>query len=161
MNGDPAIVELLNEVLPYSPAVFRPPNLDRAYTECYGFSLEDIYAFGLKLVRQRWPRVAVLRRDENWIEVMVMAANEAAHRARAEARARASRGRLAVRCVSGRTHTRDEAMGCVGFCSWSDAGAHRDGHGLRAARPGRSASSATYPRRSAGGGHAIRTRKPG
>ena len=49
-----AVVELLNEVLPYSPAVFRPPNLDRAYTECYGFTLEDIYAFGLKLVRQRW-----------------------------------------------------------------------------------------------------------
>ena len=49
-----AVVELLSEVLPYSPAVFRPPNLDRAYTECYGFSLEDIYTFGLKLVRQRW-----------------------------------------------------------------------------------------------------------
>jgi Ribonucleotide reductase, small chain/SCP-2 sterol transfer family len=49
-----AVVELLREVLPYSPAVFRPPNLDRAYTECYGFTLEDIYAFGLKLVRQRW-----------------------------------------------------------------------------------------------------------
>lgn len=49
-----AVVELLREVLPYSPAVFRPPNLDRAYTECYGFSIEDIYTFGLKLVRQRW-----------------------------------------------------------------------------------------------------------
>ena len=24
------------------------------YTECYGFSLEDIFAFGLKLIRQRW-----------------------------------------------------------------------------------------------------------
>jgi signal transduction histidine kinase len=43
-----------------------------------------------QLVRQRWPRVAVLRRDENWIEVMVMAASEAAHRARAEARARSA-----------------------------------------------------------------------
>ncbi len=49
-----AVVELLREVLPYGPAVFSPPNLDRAYTECYGFSLEDIYAFGLKLIRQRW-----------------------------------------------------------------------------------------------------------
>jgi hypothetical protein len=49
-----AVVELLREVLPYGPAVFRPPNLDRAYTECYGFSLEDIYTFGLKLIRQRW-----------------------------------------------------------------------------------------------------------
>jgi hypothetical protein len=41
-------------VLAYTPAVFRPPNLDRAYTDCYGFSIEDIYAFGLKLIRQRW-----------------------------------------------------------------------------------------------------------
>jgi Ribonucleotide reductase, small chain/SCP-2 sterol transfer family len=55
-----AVVELLREVLPYGPAVFRPPNLDadpehaREYTECYGFSLEDIFAFGLKLIRQRW-----------------------------------------------------------------------------------------------------------
>jgi hypothetical protein len=49
-----AVVELLREVLPYGPAVFSPPGLDRAYTECYGFSLEEIYAFGLRLIRQRW-----------------------------------------------------------------------------------------------------------
>jgi hypothetical protein len=49
-----AVTELLSEVLPYGPAVFSPPNLDREYTECYGFSLEDIFAFGLKLIRQRW-----------------------------------------------------------------------------------------------------------
>ncbi len=49
-----AVTELLREVLPYGPAVFTPPNMDRAYTECYGFSLEDIFAFGLKLIRQRW-----------------------------------------------------------------------------------------------------------
>jgi Ribonucleotide reductase, small chain len=49
-----AVVELLRETLPYGPAVFTPPNLDRSYTECYGFSLEDIFAFGLKLIRQRW-----------------------------------------------------------------------------------------------------------
>ncbi|HVY96280.1 MAG TPA: ribonucleotide-diphosphate reductase subunit beta [Solirubrobacterales bacterium] len=49
-----AVVSLLREVLPYGPAVFLPPNFDRAYTECYGFTLEDIFAFGLKLIRQRW-----------------------------------------------------------------------------------------------------------
>ncbi|MGN6275120.1 MAG: ribonucleotide-diphosphate reductase subunit beta [Solirubrobacterales bacterium] len=49
-----AVVELLRETLPYGPAVFSPPGLDREYTECYGFSLEDIFAFGLKLIRQRW-----------------------------------------------------------------------------------------------------------
>jgi len=49
-----AVVELLRETVPYGPAVFRPPNLDRSYTECYGFTIEDIFAFGLKLIRQRW-----------------------------------------------------------------------------------------------------------
>jgi len=49
-----AVVELLRETLPYMPGVFSPPGLDREYTECYGFSIEDILAFGLKLVRQRW-----------------------------------------------------------------------------------------------------------
>jgi len=49
-----AVTELLREVLPYGPAVFIPPNMDREYSECYGFSLEDIFAFGLKLIRQRW-----------------------------------------------------------------------------------------------------------
>jgi hypothetical protein len=49
-----AVVELLRETLPYGPAVFYPPNFDRAYTECYGFTLEDIFSFGLKLIRQRW-----------------------------------------------------------------------------------------------------------
>jgi ribonucleotide reductase beta subunit family protein with ferritin-like domain/putative sterol carrier protein len=49
-----AVTELLRETLPYGPAVFTPPGLDREYTECYGFSLEDIFAFGLKLIRQRW-----------------------------------------------------------------------------------------------------------
>ncbi len=49
-----AVVELLREVLPYGPAVFTPPGMNREYTECYGFSIEDIFAFGLKLIRQRW-----------------------------------------------------------------------------------------------------------
>jgi hypothetical protein len=49
-----AVVELLRETLPYGVGVFTPPNMDREYTECYGFSMEDIFAFGLKLIRQRW-----------------------------------------------------------------------------------------------------------
>jgi hypothetical protein len=52
-----AVVSLLRETMPYSPAVFQPPNLDRAYTECYGFTLEDIYAFGHKVGRQRGPTI--------------------------------------------------------------------------------------------------------
>ena len=49
-----AVVELLREIMPYSVAVFTPPNFDRSYTESYGFTLEEIFAFGLRLVRQRW-----------------------------------------------------------------------------------------------------------
>ena len=43
-----------------------------------------------QLARERWPRISVLRRDENWLEVLVLAGCEAVHRARAEARARAA-----------------------------------------------------------------------
>lgn len=49
-----AVDELLREVLPYSAAVFTPPDFNREYTECYGFTMEDIFAFGLKLIRGRW-----------------------------------------------------------------------------------------------------------
>lgn len=52
-----AIVELFREVNRYSLGVFCPPGFDRAYTECWGFSMEDIYAFGLRLVRQRWKTI--------------------------------------------------------------------------------------------------------
>ena len=49
-----AVTELLRELLPYSLAVFSPPNWDREYTRCYGFELEDIFAFGLRSVRTKW-----------------------------------------------------------------------------------------------------------
>jgi signal transduction histidine kinase len=40
------------------------------------------------LVHERWPRIAILRRSEHWLETLVLAANEAVHRSRAESRAR-------------------------------------------------------------------------
>jgi signal transduction histidine kinase len=43
-----------------------------------------------QLVRDRWPRVAILRPTEHWLETLVLAAAEAVHRSRAEARARAA-----------------------------------------------------------------------
>jgi signal transduction histidine kinase len=43
-----------------------------------------------QLVRQRWPRASILRRDENWLDALVLAASEAVHRAQAETRARAA-----------------------------------------------------------------------
>ena len=44
----------------------------------------------IQLVRERWPRISILRREENWLEVLVLAASEAVHRSRAEGRARAA-----------------------------------------------------------------------
>jgi len=42
------------------------------------------------LVRQRWPRISVLRRSEHWLETLVLSACEAVQRSRAESRARAA-----------------------------------------------------------------------
>jgi hypothetical protein len=41
-----AVADLLREVLPFSAAVFVPPNWDRRYAECFGFTLEEIFAEG-------------------------------------------------------------------------------------------------------------------
>ena len=41
-----------------------------------------------QLVRQRWPRISILPREENWLNVLVLVASEAVHRSRAESRAR-------------------------------------------------------------------------
>src|SRR4051794_32296095 len=43
-----AVADLLREVTPYSLAVFIPPGWDRSYTECFGFTLEEIYAEGAR-----------------------------------------------------------------------------------------------------------------
>jgi 1,2-phenylacetyl-CoA epoxidase catalytic subunit len=50
-----AVRELLLDIMPYSLAVFIPPDgLNREYTRAYGFEMEDIFAFGLKSVRMKW-----------------------------------------------------------------------------------------------------------
>jgi ribonucleotide reductase beta subunit family protein with ferritin-like domain len=49
-----AASEILREVLPYTLAVMVPPNWDERYTTEYGFTLEDIYAFGMRSVEQKW-----------------------------------------------------------------------------------------------------------
>ena len=38
-----AVADLLREALPYSAAVFAPPGWDRRYTECFGFTIEEIF----------------------------------------------------------------------------------------------------------------------
>jgi len=49
-----AVVELLREVMPFTLGVFTPPAWDLDYTRCYGFELEDIFAFGLRSVKTKW-----------------------------------------------------------------------------------------------------------
>ena len=43
-----------------------------------------------QLVRERWPRITILRPSEHWLETLVLAASEAVHRSRAESRARSA-----------------------------------------------------------------------
>jgi hypothetical protein len=49
-----AAAELLHEVLPWVTGVFVPPGWDERYTTEYGFTLEQIYAFGMKSVEMKW-----------------------------------------------------------------------------------------------------------
>jgi putative sterol carrier protein len=49
-----AVAELLREVLPYVTGVFVPPGWDERYTTEYGFTLPQIYAFGMKSVETKW-----------------------------------------------------------------------------------------------------------
>jgi 1,2-phenylacetyl-CoA epoxidase catalytic subunit len=49
-----AVGELLREVQPWTLAVYVPPNWDRRYTEEYGFTLEDIYTWGLRSMEIKW-----------------------------------------------------------------------------------------------------------
>ena len=49
-----------------------------------------------QLVHERWPRISILRPSEHWLETLVLAANEAVHRSRAESRARAAESACAT-----------------------------------------------------------------
>src|SRR5215207_8796743 len=43
-----AVADLLRRATPLSLAVFIPPGWDRSYTECFGFTLEEIYTEGAR-----------------------------------------------------------------------------------------------------------------
>jgi hypothetical protein len=49
-----AVVELLREVLPFLPAVFVPPGWDERYQTCWGFTMEEIYGWGMRSVEAKW-----------------------------------------------------------------------------------------------------------
>jgi ribonucleotide reductase beta subunit family protein with ferritin-like domain len=48
-----AIAEVLREVLPWTAAVAMPPGWDRSYTECFGFTLEDLGEEGARSLEQK------------------------------------------------------------------------------------------------------------
>jgi hypothetical protein len=54
-----AAIELWDRVLPWTVGVFIPPNFDREYTESFGFTLEEIYAFGLRSFEMKLGRIGI------------------------------------------------------------------------------------------------------
>ncbi|PZR67397.1 MAG: sterol-binding protein [Solirubrobacterales bacterium] len=48
-----AIEELLREILPFATAVFVPPDWDERYVTCFGFTLEQLYAYGAEAIEGR------------------------------------------------------------------------------------------------------------
>jgi ribonucleotide reductase beta subunit family protein with ferritin-like domain len=52
-----AVDEILREMLPYLSSVFIPPDWDEEYTRCYGFTLEEIFAFGMRSVEMKWKAI--------------------------------------------------------------------------------------------------------
>ena len=50
---DAAIEELLREILPFTTAVFVPPNWDERYVTLFGFEIKDLYAHGAEAIEAR------------------------------------------------------------------------------------------------------------
>src|SRR3954471_24344833 len=48
-----AVADLIRRVTPYSLSVFIPPGWDRSYTECFGFTLEEIFTEGARSFEQK------------------------------------------------------------------------------------------------------------
>ena len=48
-----AIIDLLREVMPWTAAVLVPPGWDRSYTECFGFTLEEIGVEGMQSIETK------------------------------------------------------------------------------------------------------------
>jgi hypothetical protein len=50
---EPAIVDVLREVLPWTLSVPKPPNWDESYFTCFNFTFEDIAAEGMRSLDQK------------------------------------------------------------------------------------------------------------
>ena len=54
-----AAIEMFNRVLGWTAGVFIPPKLDPSYVECFGFTLEEIYAFGMRSFYTKLKRIGI------------------------------------------------------------------------------------------------------
>jgi hypothetical protein len=54
-----ATLAMLNKVLPWMISVFVPPNFDEDYVRCFGYALEDVYAFGLRSIEVKLARIGI------------------------------------------------------------------------------------------------------
>lgn len=54
-----AALEMWEKATPWTVGVFVPPNRDRAYAESFGFTLEEIFAFGLRSYETKLKRMGV------------------------------------------------------------------------------------------------------
>ena len=62
-----AAIEMWDRVLPWSAGVFVPPNLDNRYAECFGFTLVEIFAFGMRSFETKLKRIGI---DYSEIELL-------------------------------------------------------------------------------------------
>jgi hypothetical protein len=62
-----AAIEMWNRTLPLSAGVFIPPNRDPSYVECFDFTLEEIYAFGMRSFETKLKRLGI---DPGELDVM-------------------------------------------------------------------------------------------
>ena len=49
-----AVADLLKEVMKYVADVFVPPGWNEEYNTCYGFTLEEMYAWGMRSMDMKW-----------------------------------------------------------------------------------------------------------
>lgn len=62
-----AAIEMWDRVMPWATGVFLPPQRDQAYVECFGFSLIDIFAFGMRSFETKLKRLGI---DPSEIELL-------------------------------------------------------------------------------------------
>jgi signal transduction histidine kinase len=105
----PAFTLLRGDLWPrFAVDIFDVAIVDDLRRELLSVVLEPLHSTGqpifcvcreaaaAQLVRERWPRISMVRRNEGWQETLIFAASEAVHRSRAEARARSAESSCAM-----------------------------------------------------------------